>query len=77
MKKTWKLAIAASALIGFTACSNGDNNGTTESENIESTEQIETDMETDMNMTDSTNIMQDTTLNDGMMERMEEEQPPR
>lgn len=77
MKNTWKLVFAAFGLLAFSACSNGENVGTTEAESIESTDQIETDMETDMEVTDTTTIMEDTTVNDGLIDRIEEEQPPR
>lgn len=73
MKKTWKLAFAAFALVAFTAC-NGDENTTTESENIETTDELETDLESDME--DDTVILQDTTVEDGVADEIEEEQPP-
>ncbi len=71
MKNTLKLAFASFAVLAFTACSNGNDSAATESEHIESTDQIETDMETDM--IDTTNMMQDTTMRDG---GIQEEQPP-
>ena len=73
MKKTWKLAFAAFALIAFTAC---DNNKEieTESENIETTDELETDLETDMNQ--DTVMLQDGVINNGAVDQIEEEQPP-
>lgn len=73
MKKTWKFAVAAFAIVAFTAC---DNNKEieTESENIETTDEIETDLETDMNQ--DTVMLQDGAINDGAVDKIEEEQPP-
>jgi len=76
MKNTWKLAFAAFTMFAFTACSGGEGNTTTESENIETTDQVETDMETDMDMTDTTTTLEDTTVNDGVVDDIQEEQPP-
>ena len=73
MKKTWKLAFAAFALVAFTAC-NGDNDTTTESENMETTDELETDLETDME--EDTVMVQDTTIDDGVADEIQEEQPP-
>ena len=76
MKNTWKLAFAAFTMVAFTACSS-DENATTESENIETTDQIEADLETDMDMADDTTItVEDTTVNDGVADDIQEEQPP-
>ncbi|MBC5994838.1 hypothetical protein [Pontibacter cellulosilyticus] len=73
MKKTWKLAFAAFALVAFTAC-NGDENTTTESESVETTDELETDLETENE--EDTVILQDTTVEDGVADEIEEEQPP-
>ena len=76
MKNTWKLAFAAFTMFAFTACS-GEENATTESENMETTDQIESDMETDMDMTEDTTVtVEDTTVNDGVADDIQEEQPP-
>lgn len=76
MKKIWKFAFAAFAVFAFTACGT-DNNTTTESETIETTDELETDMETDMEMDEDTTIMvEDTTVNDGVADEIQEEQPP-
>ncbi|MCJ8167625.1 hypothetical protein MKJ04_22470 [Pontibacter sp. E15-1] len=74
MKHTLKLAFAAVSLLAFSACSNGNDSAATESEHIESTDQIETDMETDM--MDTTTTPLDTTMQDGSMNDIQEEQPP-
>ncbi|WP_347159494.1 hypothetical protein [Pontibacter chitinilyticus] len=74
MKKTWKLAFAAFAVVAFTACGN-DNNAATESDVIESTDQVESNMDTTLD-TDTTITVQDTTVNDGVVDDMQEEQPP-
>lgn len=73
MKKTWKLAFAAFAFVAFTAC-NGDNNTTTESENVETTDELESDLETDIE--EDTVLLEDTTVNDGVADEIQEEQPP-
>lgn len=73
MKKIWKLAFAAFAFVAFTAC-NSDSNTTTESENVETTDELETDLETDME--EDTVILQDTTVDDGVADEIQEEQPP-
>jgi hypothetical protein len=72
MKNTWKLAFAAFTLFAFTACSSGEENTTTESE-METTDQLETEM--DMETTDTT-VLEDTTVNDGVADDIQEEQPP-
>ena len=71
MKKTWKLAFAAFAMFAFTACSNEDTTTATESENIETTEDVEMDLETE-----DTTVLEDTTVNDGITDGIQEEQPP-
>ncbi|RDV11034.1 hypothetical protein DXT99_25530 [Pontibacter diazotrophicus] len=71
MKKTWKLAFAAFAMVAFTACSSEDTTTTTESENFETTEEVEMDMETE-----DTTVLEDTTVNDGVADEIQEEQPP-
>lgn len=80
MKNTWKLAFAAFTMFAFTACSSGEENMTTESENIETTDQIEADMETDldtdMDATDETTVLEDTTVDDGVADEIQEETPP-
>ena len=80
MKNTWKLAFAAFTMFAFTACSSGEDNMTTESENIETTDQIEadmeTDLETDMDATDETTVLEDTTVDDGVADEIQEETPP-
>jgi len=80
MKNTWKLAFAAFTMFAFTACSSGEDNMTTESENIETTDQIEADMETDldtdMDATDETTVLEDTTVDDGVADEIQEETPP-
>ncbi|MEJ8803664.1 hypothetical protein [Pontibacter sp. H249] len=75
MKKIWKLAFAGLAFVAFTAC-NSDNNTTTESENLETTDEMETDLETDMDMEQDTVMLQDTTVDDGVADEIQEEQPP-
>ncbi|WP_299756172.1 hypothetical protein [uncultured Pontibacter sp.] len=76
MKKIWKFVFAAFAAFAFTACGT-DNNTTTESETYETTDEVGTDMETDMNMDEDTTIMvEDTTVNDGVADDIQEEQPP-
>ena len=79
MKNTWKLAFAAFTMFAFTACSSGEDNMTTESENIETTDQIEADMETDldtdMDATDETTVLEDTTVDDGVADEIQEETP--
>lgn len=76
MKNTWKLAFAAFTMFAFTACSS-EENAATESENIETTDQIETDMETDMDMAeDTTVVVEDTTVDDGVADEIQEETPP-
>ncbi|GAB3195136.1 ATP-dependent protease ClpP protease subunit [Pontibacter aydingkolensis] len=73
MKKTWKLAFAAFALVAFTAC-NSENDTTTETENIETTDELETDLETDMD--EDTVVLEDRTVDDGVADDILEEQPP-
>lgn len=73
MKKTWKLAFAAFAFVAFTACNN-NKEIETESENIETTDELETDLETDMNQ--DTVMLQDEPVNDGVADEIKEEQPP-
>ncbi|WP_299825936.1 hypothetical protein [uncultured Pontibacter sp.] len=73
MKKIWKLAFAAFAFVAFTAC-DGNSNTTTESENVETTDELNTDLETDMEQ--DTVMLQDTTVNDGVADDIQEEQPP-
>lgn len=69
MKKIWKSAFVVLALAAFTAC--GGNENTTETE---TTEQVETDTEMDMEV--DTTTVQDTTINDGVADEIEEETPP-
>lgn len=73
MKKIWKSAFVVFALAAFTACGGSEN--TTESE---TTEQVETEMETEteMDMDTDTTTVQDTTINDGVADEIEEETPP-
>ncbi|MBC5776026.1 hypothetical protein H8S95_18260 [Pontibacter sp. KCTC 32443] len=73
MKKIWKSAFVVFALAAFTACGGGEN--TTETE---TTEQVESDMETETEteMETDTTTVQDTTVNDGVADDMQEEQPP-
>lgn len=74
MKKIWKLAFAAFAIFAFTACGTEDNTAT-ESETIETTDEV--DMETEMDIEEDTTItVEDTTVNDGVADEIEEEQPP-
>jgi hypothetical protein len=69
MKKTWKFVFVAFAFFAFPACSN-DDKPTTDSENIESTEESETDINTEM---DEDTVL----LNNVPMEgEIEEERPP-
>lgn len=72
MKKTWKLAFAAFAVVAFTACGND----ATDTDVIESTDQVESDMDMDTNMDMDTTVVQDTTVNDGVVDDIQEEQPP-
>ncbi|MBB6611534.1 hypothetical protein H7F15_10840 [Pontibacter sp. Tf4] len=73
MKNLWKSAFVVFALTAFTAC--GDGNNTTETE---TTEQVDTDMnmDTDMDMDTDTTTVQDTTVNDGVADDINEEMPP-
>lgn len=73
MKHTWKLAFVAFALFAFTACGNDDTTAT-ESDNIEATDELETDLETDVD--EDTVVVEDTTVDDGVADEIEEEQPP-
>jgi len=75
MKKTWKLALAAFAVVAFTACGN-DTTEATDTDVIESTDQVESDMDMDANMDSDTTVVQDTTVNDGVVDDIQEEQPP-
>jgi len=75
MKKTWKLAFAAFAVVAFTACGT-DANNTTDTDAIESTDQVESDMDMDTDMDTDTTVVQDTTVNDGVVDDIQEEQPP-
>lgn len=77
MKNIWKPAVAAFALLAFTACDNNDNRAT-ESETME-TEEV--DMNTDMEMQndleeDTTVVVQDEPVNDGVADEIQEEKPP-
>lgn len=73
MKKIWKFAFAAFAVVAFTACGT-DNNTTTESDTVETTDEtVDTDMDMDE---DTTIVVEDTTVNDGVADEIEEEQPP-
>ena len=73
MKKTLRLAFAAFAVVAFTACGT-DTNNATDTDVIESTDQVESNMDTAID-TDTT-IVQDTTVNDGVVDEIQEEQPP-
>jgi hypothetical protein len=73
MKKTLKLAFAAFAFVAFTACTDNKEIDT-ESENVETTDELESDFETDMNQ--DTVMLQDGTVNDGVADEIKEEQPP-
>jgi ATP-dependent protease ClpP protease subunit len=73
MKKTWKLAFAAFAFVAFTAC-NDNKEIDTESENVETIDEIESDLENDMDQ--DTVMLQDGTVNDGVVDEIKEEQPP-
>ena len=74
MKKTMKLAFAAFALVAFTACGN-ENTSATEAE---TTTPMETDMDSEMDMgsdlESDTTTVQDTTVNDGLGDRVPEEE---
>lgn len=77
MKKTWKLAFAAFALFAFTACGNQDT--ATEAETVDTTTEMETtemedELETEMGR--DTTVLEDTTVNDGVADEIQEEQPP-
>ena len=72
MKNTWKLAFAAFALFAFTACGS-EENAATESEVVETTEGFESDMNME---TEDTTVLEDTTVNDGVADEIQEEQPP-
>lgn len=73
MKKIWKFAFAAFAVVAFTACGT-DNNTTTESDTVETTDEtVDTDMDMDE---DTTIVVEDTTVNDGVADEIKEEQPP-
>ena len=78
MKKNIKLAFAAFALVAFTACGNDSDTAT------DTTETVETDMDMDMDMdmetdleSDTTIVVEDTTVTDGIADEIKEEQPPR
>jgi len=73
MKNLWKPTIAAFALFAFTACANNEE-ATTETETIE-TEETEMDMGTELEE-DTTIMVEDTTVDDGVADEIEEEQPP-
>ncbi|GAB3826388.1 hypothetical protein [Pontibacter rugosus] len=72
MKNTWKLAFAAFALFAFTACGSEENTAT-ESEVVETTDGYESDMNME---TEDTTVLEDTTVNDGVADEIQEEQPP-
>jgi len=74
MKKNWKLAVAAVACFAFTACAD-QNNAATETETIEADEPA---MEQDLNTAPEadTAMIEDTTVNDGVVDEIPEEQPP-
>ncbi|WP_187264525.1 hypothetical protein [Pontibacter beigongshangensis] len=75
MKKNIKLAFAAFALFAFTACGN-DNNTATESDT--SSMPADADMGDDLSIDmdeDTTVVVQDTTVNDGVADEIPEEQP--
>lgn len=74
MKNIWKSAFAAFALFAFTACDSNENT-TTESETIETEEIDNMDMENEL-VEDSTIIVEDTPVNDGVADEIPEEQPP-
>lgn len=74
MKNIWKSAFAAFALLAFTACDSGENT-TTESENMDTEMNSEMDMDTEMEE-DTTIMLQDTTVDDGVADEIDEEQPP-
>lgn len=69
MKKTWKFAFAGLVLFGFTACGNNEAE-TTEAETVETTEEIETDINTELE--EDTVTLEENEI-DGIIE---EEQPP-
>jgi hypothetical protein len=71
MKKTIKLASAAFAFLAFTAC-NSDQNTATETDRID---EVETDMDTNMNMEADTTTVMDSTVNDGAIDKIPEERP--
>ena len=65
MKNAIKLTFAAFAMLAFTACGT-ENNTATETETTETDTELKTD----------TTTVQDTTVNDGVVDEMKEEQPP-
>jgi hypothetical protein len=69
MKKIWKLALAITTLIAFTACGNEENT-VSESEAIESTEELDTDLNTEME--EDTSVFENNDI-EGIIE---EEEPP-
>lgn len=71
MKKTIKLASAAFAFLAFTACGT-DNNTATETDRVD---EVETDIDTNMDMDTDTTTVQDTTVNDGVVDQIPEEKP--
>ncbi|HEY4651014.1 MAG TPA: hypothetical protein VIG72_06345 [Pontibacter sp.] len=67
MKKIWKSAFVVFALTAFTACGGSEN--TTETETTEQVD-TETDMNSDMDMETDTTTVQDTTVNDGVVDEV-------
>ncbi|TXK22053.1 hypothetical protein FVR03_23115 [Pontibacter qinzhouensis] len=75
MKKNMKLAFAAFALLAFTACGT-DNNTATESDtsSMPTDASMGDDISLDMEE-DTTVVLQDTTVKDGVVDEIPEEQP--
>lgn len=71
MKRIWKLTFAAFTIVAFTAC---NQDTTTETESVETTEEMDTEL--DSSMDQDTVMLQDTTVNDGVADELQEEQPP-
>ena len=72
MKKNWKLAFAAFTFVAFTAC-NSDNENTTETENIEATEEMDAELNSEIGQD---TVMLDDATTEGANEMIKEEEPP-
>ncbi len=73
MKKVLRFGFVAFAVVAFTACGT-DSANTTDTDVIESTDQVESTM--DATMDADTAVVIDTPVTDGVVEDIQEEQPP-